>query len=236
MSVMGNFKKWLKNLKKKSFPAYRSSWGGELTQMDSSSFPNTPFISWNSEGITANAKYPEEYKDTRIEKKPVEVVKEILSEKPVISCKDLDKQIKVIEKRIKVFKEQNCGCNDEMLALKFLKARKKIKFYDKFNWPTTTDDKIRELCKTYKLQMVGFQSYAKNVPMKAVDELEKYAAAYEKVSSDKPNLQLIIDVGGKEQKKDPILLAGSPFGRWYHVLGAWDKEVQYVDDLVYKGK
>lgn len=27
-----------------------------------------------------------------------------------------------------------------------------------------------------------------------------------------------MDQGGKEQKKDPILLAKSPFGRWYYIL------------------
>ena len=47
---------------------------------------------------------------------------------------------------------------------------------------------------------------------------------------------LIIDDGGKETRKDPILLAKSPFGNWFYVLGAWDKEVQYIDDLIYYNK
>jgi hypothetical protein len=186
--------------------------------------------------MDSTAKYAEK-EDTRIEKKPVEVVNEILDEKPVIVTKDLAGQIKAVEKRIKVFKEQGCGLSDEILALKYLKARQKgMKHWAKFNWAATTDVKVRELCSKYKLQVVGFQSYSRNVPMEAVEELEKYMAAYECVSEDKPELKLIIDVGGKEQKKDPILLASSPFGRWFHVLGAWDKEVEYVDDLVYKGK
>jgi hypothetical protein len=194
-------------------------------------------VQWTpSIGMDSTAKYAEK-EDTRIEKKPVEVVNEILDEKPVIVTKDLAGQIKAVEKRIKVFKEQGCGLSDEILALKYLKARQKgMKHWAKFNWAATTDVKVRELCSKYKLQVVGFQSYSRNVPMEAVEELEKYMAAYECVSEDKPELKLIIDVGGKEQKKDPILLASSPFGRWFHVLGAWDKEVEYVDDLVYKGK
>jgi len=40
----------------------------------------------------------------------------------------------------------------------------------------------------------------------------------------------------RERKKDPILLASSPFGKWFYILGAWDKEVEIVDDLVYHNK
>jgi hypothetical protein len=72
--------------------------------------------------------------------------------------------------------------------------------------------------------------------MEAIDELEKFINSYNKVSNITPVLTLIIDEGGKEDKKDPILLAGSPFGKWYYLLGAWDKEVEFVDDLIYHGK
>jgi hypothetical protein len=72
--------------------------------------------------------------------------------------------------------------------------------------------------------------------MEGIEELEKYAKTYAKVRDDEPCVGLIIDDGGKEQKKDPILIAGSPFGNWFYILGAWDKEVEYIDDLVYHGK
>ena len=85
--------------------------------------------------------------------------------------------------------------------------------------------------------------------MEAIDELEKFMKEYEKVSpGTKPVLKLIIDdipekaPDGKvkgdsiERKKDPILLASSPFGRFFYILGAWDKEVEIVDDLIYHGK
>ena len=236
MSVISEVKKWLKDLRKKSTKAYVSLW------VDSSSESNTPQIatSWSSGNFAVDSAIDMVAKeDKRIERKPVEVMSEILVKTPVISLADLDKQIKVVERRINVFKEQGCGCTDELLALKYLKARKKfMKNYKKFSWPVTTDAKIQELCSTYKLRLVGFQSYAKNVPMEAVDEVEKFVDAFTVVATpnDKPLLQLIIDDGGKETKKDPILLASSPFGKWHYVLGGWDKEVEYIDDLIYKGK
>jgi len=88
--------------------------------------------------------------------------------------------------------------------------------------------------------MVDFSSYSKNIPMEAIDELEKFLKEYTKVTDekDKPILRLIIDdvPESKERKKDPILLASSPFGRYYYILGAWDKHVEIVDDLIYHGK
>jgi len=176
--------------------------------------------------------------DLRIEKKPVEVFKEILSEEPKLDLGSLDKKIQLVEKRISVLKDllgQDIG--DDIEALNFLKARQKLlKTKTEFKWATTNFKMIDDLTKKYKLRMVDFQSYAKNVPMEAVDELEKFLKQYKKVRDDNPILKLIIDEGGKETKKDPILLASSPFGKWFYVLGAWDKEVEVVDDLIYHSK
>ena len=128
--------------------------------------------------------------------------------------------------------------NDEREALRFLMARKKyLKNKELFPWPVATFPKIEALCKKYKVRTVDFDGFYKNIPMEAVDELELFSKAYHTVEKEyKPMLKLVIDDGGKEDKKDPILLASSPFGRWYYMLGAWDKEVQIVDDLIYKGK
>ena len=82
------------------------------------------------------------------------------------------------------------------------------------------------------------------MPNEALDELEAYLDLYELYREDKPVFKLIIDDApdpvhdgrSQERKKDPILLASSPFGKWWHILGAWDKEVEYVDAIIYHGK
>lgn len=187
--------------------------------------------SWNS------STGPEVQQDNREVKKPVEVVSQILVEQPVMDLDDLDKKIKVVSRRIRVLAEQSVATGDDQRALEFLKARKAYRKYGHlFKWSVTTQEKINELLQKYKLMQVNLSSYARNIPNEALDEIEQFASAYEYILTTPPEFQLICDFGGPEQKKDPILLARSPFGNWWYVLGAWDKEVEYVDDLIYKGK
>lgn len=232
------FKEWIKQLRKQRDNGYRSSWNDDIA-----SSPNVASVlSWTTTTSQDNIPtplYANEQLDKRIEKKPVEVVNEILSTIPEINLANLDEQIKVIQRRLTVFKEQDCNTRDEVLALSFLKARKKLEKNRKaFGWPVATTESVNKLCSKYKLRRTTLYGFARNIPMEAVDEIEKFGKAFSLVAAQraKPSFHLIIDDGGKETKKDPILLAESPFGTWYFVLGAWDKEVQYVDDLVYNGK
>ena len=188
--------------------------------------------------------------DMRLEKKPVEVWQELNGEEPKMNLANLDGQIKMVKRRQKVLRELGSNSSDEDEALEFLSARKKgLKAKTDFGWAITTLGQVSELVQKYKLAYVNFESYAKTIPMEAIDELEKFMKEYEKVSpGTKPVLKLIIDdipektPDGKvkgdsiERKKDPILLASSPFGLFFYILGAWDKEVEIVDDLVYHGK
>lgn len=222
--------KQLKQQKKNSY-LYRSGWNsnfsGEVIE------EIHPYI------VESSNESPKSEKkvDERIEKKPVEVFKEIISEKPKIDLTNLDKKIEMIKKRIEVLESAGVSISDEKEAISFLEARKKYqKYKDEFKWEITTISSVENLCKKYKLRSVGINSFYKSLPMEAINELEKFINSYNKVSNINPVLTLIIDEGGKEDKKDPILLAGSPFGKWYYLLGAWDKEVEFVDDLIYHGK
>lgn len=178
--------------------------------------------------------------DLREEKKPVQIVGEIVAKQPEIQTGGLKEQIKIVEARLKVLKRYGGQTGDETLALQFLKARRKYAKTEKLfkDWPITTDEMIQNLVKKYKVQFVSFYGYSKSLPIQATEQLEKFGNAWEKVVDDdsKPDLRMITDYKGTEHKKDPILLAASPFGAWWHILGAWDEEVKIVDDLVYKGK
>lgn len=233
-------KKLIKKFRNKhGFPAYRSGWNmdnnyGEVP-MSSDDLPNQI----NSSGtFTSGGSSTSVPKDERLAKKPVELVDNIVTEEPKMNLTNLKGQIKCVERRLRLLKEVGSPHPDEVEALRFLKARTKYeKTKSKFAWGITTQALIADLCSKYKVQVVSFGGYYKCVPNEALDELEKFMKAYESVCGDlEPVLKLIVDYGGKETKKDPILLAGSPFGRWYYILGAWDKEVEIVDDLLYNGK
>lgn len=222
-------RKLLKNLRKKAVPAYLSTHNTNFMPIATGqiSYSNN---SWGSAS-------PTEQTDKREVKKPVDVVNQILVEQPVMDLDNLDQKIKVVKRRIRVLAEQSVATGDDQRALDYLIARKGYLKYGKlFNWSITTQEKINELLSKYKLMQVSLGGYARNIPNEALDEIEQFALAYEYILETPPEFQLICDEGGPEQKKDPILLARSPFGNWWYVLGAWDKEVEYVDDLIYKGK
>ena len=238
----------IKKLRKKAKPLYRSGWG--LADNSSNNLqinvPNT--AQWgtfqdNSIVISSGETTVDgvgggtAVADTRVLKKPVEVVKELVSETPKMDMVDIGRQIKIVKRSIKILQEQYINPVDELEALTYLEARKSFKRYGKmFNWSVTNQELVDKLCKDYKIQLVSFNNFYKTVPNEALDELEKFNDAWEYVSEEKPDFKLITDQGGPEDVKDPILLAKSPFGRWYYILGAWDKEVEIVDDLIYKGK
>jgi hypothetical protein len=247
------FKNLIKKLRNnKPVKLYRSGWTGQNEAMNS--VVRVDELTTISDRITFN---PSSYavieqtnsnvlkEDKRIEKLPVEVYKEIFTTTPIVDCVSLDKKIELVEKRLRVLKEVGADAHisNEKEALGFLKARTKFKKYvHLFQWETTTDELIENLLKTYKLAKVSLAQYQRNIPAEAIDELEKFSDAYEKCRDDMPILWLIIDDkkddkgNSKERRKDPILLASSPFGAWWYVLGAWDQEVEVIDDLIYHKK
>lgn len=235
MGIGKALKKWIKGLRKGAAKGYTSNYNVQMDSVVPTFNQENTLVEWRSDGLVEQ-KVP---KDERIEKKPVDVFKEILMEEPKMNLVDLDKQIKMVQRRKEVL-EDHLGQNDhsqETEVLGYLRARKFLsKFGKEFKWPATDQKLIETLCSKYKVMKVSMGAYYRNLPMEAIDELEKFSEAFSKVSKAKPLFELIVDSGGKEQKKDPILLARSPFGRWYYVLGAWDKEVEIVDDLIYNGK
>jgi hypothetical protein len=212
---------------------YFTADSNEPTEGDSTNWVTTS--SSTIGGTNVNVYKTTKPKDERIEKKPVEIWNEIISEVPKIDLVDIDKKIKVVKRRHEFLTEEmGYGANDEKIALGFLEARRKFpKYGPLFTWAATNMGQIDKLCRKYKVQYVDFYGYYKNVPNEALDELERFLDAWKKVRKDEPTIKLITDQGGPEHKKDPILLASSPFGKWFYILGAWDREVEFVDELVY---
>lgn len=181
-------------------------------------------------------------KDERKEVKPVEVFKELTSDRPNLDFTNLDAKIKAMKKRIDFMKEDiGVIANEESNVLSWLESRKrslKGKLWEEFVWPVTTVEKVADLLKKYKLIETTFNEYSLAVPNEAVDEMEKYVTLCKKVTEDKPEFILIVadTPEAKVNHRDPIIVATSPFGKFLHVLGAWDKEVEIMHELYFKNK
>ncbi len=189
-------------------------------------------------------------KDYRKEVQPIEVFNEIKKEGLEPNFNDLDKKIETVTKRIEILREHLSEEHlmDEHKALFFLRNRRKyLETRKKYplDWAMTNREAVDDLCKRYKLQVVPLKQYYTLVPNEGLKEMNRYTKAYEAITGDKPIFELVIkekEVKKEEEKqrtrkdRDPILLANSPLGNFMFVLGAWDEEVEYVDEIIYEGK
>jgi len=100
-------------------------------------------------------------------------------------------------------------------------------------YPITTREKIEELSTKYKLVFRNLQGITRDIPLGAVKAIEEFCKPLEKnkISFDGSNFFLIASDDWWQKKRDPILVVKSPFGNYYHILYAWDKEVNIVSEL-----
>lgn len=208
----------------------------------------------NSPGIQASSstlpQTPIKPVDERKSVEPKAVFEEIKKENIEFSFENLDEKIKSVTERIEILKEHlgEDHLGDEHRALFYLTNRKKylstMKKYP-LDWAVTNLDAIDDLCKRYKLRIVPLKQYYTLVPQEGIKEMKRYTEAYKAITGDMPIFELIIkeeEVKSEEEKKqkkkdrDPILVANSPLGNSLFVLGAWDDEVEFVDEIIYQGK
>lgn len=202
-------------------------------------FPMATMVGDVEPGMEKSVK---EKADARIEKKPREVFEELTAETPNLDLTDLPAKIKAMQKRVD-FMTDDLGLHatEEKNVLGWLKAREqglKKGIMKEFDWPVTTTKKVATLLKKYKLAKSSLSQYSLAVPEEAIEEMEKYVALHKKVVEGNPEFILIVPDTPefKQKKRDPILLATSPFGKFLHVLGAWDKEVEIMHELYFENK
>lgn len=208
-----------------------------------------------SSGVAMPLGNPEHRKIPEDQRKAVEpkaVFDEIKREPLDISFENLPTKIKGVEERIAVLKEHldEGHLQDEHRALFYLKNRLQYlstRAKHPIDWAMTTQDAIDDLCKTYKLKVVPLKQFYTLVPKEGITEMGRYSKAYKAITGDEPIFELVIkdNVKPKEDEKkpeqrrkdrDPILLANSPLGNHLFILGAWDDEVEIVDEIIYYGK
>lgn len=223
------FKDLIKKLRKKQVLGWRSSWasGGFISIND---------FSDSSSLIVDGVAVGQKKEDKRKEVKPKDVVKEIYGKDPDLDFTNLDEKIKAIKKR-RDFIVDDLGlvAEEENQALVWLMARKKgAKLSKEFVWPVTTQETVNQLLTKYKLTQATINQYHLALPEEAVDEMEKFTKLWKKVTKAKPEFVIIADIiKEKTKRRDPILLVTSPFGAYFFVLGAWDKEVEIMHELFF---
>jgi hypothetical protein len=208
-----------------------------------SSITSGPILFLNTGGImdSGTPVGDPESSDQRVEVTPKDIVQEF--EQPVdINLEDLERKLGLLYERAELYKTtiRQPIPPDIRHAISILEARKNYpKLAEWIPWKTTTQEKINDLCKKYKLSHQGTEDFIPELPQEAVDEITAYRKVHEAAFSHEPKITppVVLSIIAptsmfKTRKGDPILLAKSPFGDFFYVLCAWDEEVAFVKDLL----
>ena len=84
------------------------------------------------------------------------------------------------------------------------------------------------------LQLGEVDQFVADMPKEATDAMKEYNDACKKLCGKKAVFYIIADKKDfkkTESRRDPILLAQSPFGHFWQIIGAWDKEMMFLEEL-----
>ena len=118
-----------------------------------------------------------------------------------------------------------------------LENRKKYSHFKSFfeNYAYTTTTKIDKLLKVHNyLKMGQVEQFLADMPKEAIREMKQYEKNTKKLCGKKPVFYIMAnkkDFEKSQKRRDPILLAQSPFCHNWQILGAWDKEMLLLEEL-----
>ena len=174
-------------------------------------------------------------KSAKIKIKPIDVLNELETTPNILSLTLIDEKINILKDKEKLIK-QDYTKQEISTLIERLENRKKYSefknFFEKFQ--NTTRDKIDILLNKYELVMKTADIFIPEFPNDAIKIMTDYTENVEKLCNKKPIFFVIAtseNFKDMDNKRDPILLVQSPFGFYYQILGAWDKEMLLLSEL-----
>jgi hypothetical protein len=152
----------------------------------------------------------------------------------------IDSQIKDFKDKLGLMNDPGYnfkGFNEIGSILLRMENRKKYatvkSIFEKF--PYTTNSRIDSVIKKHDyLQLGEVDQFVADMPNEATAAMKEYNDATTKVCDKKAVFYIIADKKDFQKtssRRDPILLAQSPFGHFWQILGAWDKECLFLEEL-----
>ncbi len=106
-------------------------------------------------------------------------------------------------------------------------------FFDQY--PYTRSDLINDVIAAHtNLRAKRVEEFIPDMPDEAIEAMTAYNDKVKEMCGKKAVFYIIADkkdFGEIDKKRDPILLAQSPFALAWQILGAWDEEMIYLGDL-----
>lgn len=181
-------------------------------------------------------------KTKKVTVRPIDVVNELIRPPTQWSLEGIDAKIDILKDKEKLINQHYAKREVSGLIL-CLENRKKYDdqtesgetfrmFFSQFD--TTSEEKIAELLSTYTLVRNSADIFIPEFPDEAIVIMNEYTDKVEELCEKKPQFSVIAeekDFKKQYDKRDPILLTQSPFGFYYYILGAWDKEMILLSEL-----
>lgn len=155
--------------------------------------------------------------------------------------KYVDEQLENFKDKLTFIKSEEYdmrrGTNEIASIVQRLENRNKYESvkatFDEF--PYTTTSKIDEVIKDNDyLKMGQVAQFLADMPKEATDAMKRYNEGCKKLCDKQAVFYIIADKKDfqkSNKRRDPILLAQSPFGHFWQILGAWDKEMMFLEQL-----
>ena len=182
----------------------------------------------SAEGSSNSSRPPQ-----KISIKPIDILDQVEMPPRVLDLTNLDDKIDVMKRKAEFVK--NHYSKREMKGLvECLENRKKYDHIFFGRYSTTTIDHINTLCAKYDLCIREVDLFIPELPTEAVVSMEEYEKKVMEITGKKGIYYVIAtasDFKDAYGRRDPILLAQSPFGFYYDILGAWDKEMLILSEL-----
>lgn len=184
---------------------------------------------------TQEGPLPKNDKSERISAKPKDVLNELETIPNPASIENIDEKIATLKDKSLMVNQRYAKTQIDAMV-KRLENRKKFAEHEEFYrvFPNTNDEKIDHFLSRFKLVMKPDQLFIPTFPKEAIDVMKEYTRVTKLVCDEEPVFYVIAeesDFQQKFKKLDPILLAQSPFGFWWQILGAWDKEMLLLSEL-----
>jgi hypothetical protein len=118
-----------------------------------------------------------------------------------------------------------------------LENRKKYASVEKFfeQYPYTMTTQIAGLINAHSnLQLGKIAQFIADLPKEAISAMKDYDKNTVSLCGKRAVYYIVADKKDfkkSDTRRDPILLAQSPFGHFWQILGAWDKEMLFLEEL-----
>ena len=174
-------------------------------------------------------------KKTKLAIKPIDVLKELETIPTPFSLNLINEKISILKDKEKLI-VQKYAKREISALIERLDNRKKYNEFKSFfdEYQNTNDEKINNILEKYDLVMKTSDIFVPEFPDEAIKTMQAYTEKMLLICNKKPIFYVIAEPDKFREaykQRDPILLVQSPFGFYWQILGAWDKEMLILSEL-----